>query len=76
MTWFLSTRIGDSLAALGGLIVALVLAFAAGKRDGRRDAQAAELRDQLETDRRMDHADVSRGVAADDANWMRRRSQS
>ncbi|OWJ78437.1 hypothetical protein [Haematobacter genomosp. 1] len=75
MTWLLSTRIGRALAALGGLIVALLIAFASGKREGRRDARADRLQDYQDTRRRIDDADVSRGNADDDARWLRDRSQ-
>ncbi|OWJ69295.1 hypothetical protein CDV50_18745 [Haematobacter massiliensis] len=75
MTWLLSTRLGRAMAALGGIIVTLLLAFAGGKREGRRDARADRLQDYQDTRRRMDDADVSRGDAADDLRWLRDRSQ-
>ena len=75
MGWFLSTRAGRALAALGGLVVALVAAFAMGKREQRREAAADALQQQLETRRRMDDADVSRGDPDDDLEWLRRRSR-
>lgn len=75
MSWLLSTRAGRLLAALGGLIVALLSAFALGKREQRRDARADDLARQLETHRRMDDADVSRGDPDDDADWLLRRSR-
>lgn len=75
MTWLLSTRLGRALAALGGLVVALVSAFALGKREQRREAAADALQQQLETRRRMDDADVSRGDPDDDVEWLRDRAQ-
>ncbi len=75
MDWLLSSRLGRALAALGGLVVALIAAFAMGKREQRRDADAGALRRQLETRRRMDDADVSRGDPDDDLEWLRDRAQ-
>lgn len=74
MAWLLSTRLGRVLAALGGLVVALIAAFALGKRDQRRDAEAGVLRQNIETRRRMDDADVSRGDPDADLVWLRQRS--
>lgn len=75
MGWFLSTRLGRALAALGGLVVALIAAFAMGKREARRDRRAEDLARNLETRRRMDDADVSRGDPDDDLDWLHRRSK-
>jgi hypothetical protein len=75
MSWHLSTRLGRALAAIGGVIVALLMAFAAGKREGRRDATVDQLQDYQTTRRRIDDADVSRGDAADDDRWLRNRAR-
>lgn len=75
MTWLLSTRLGRALAALGGLIVALVAAFALGRREGRQAARDADLRRYRKTRKDMDHADVGRGDPADDVEWLRDRAE-
>lgn len=74
MSWLVSTRLGRALAALGGLIAAVLAAFMAGRRDGRRDAAEAGLRRYRETRQEMDHADASRGDAAADLEWLRDRA--
>lgn len=75
MTWLLSTRLGRALAALGGLIVALVAAFALGRRDGHRDAREGDLERYQKTRKDMDNADIGRGDSADDLEWLRRRGE-
>lgn len=75
LTWLLSTRLGRALAALGGLIVAVLVAFGLGRRDGRRDAREADLTRYQETNRRMDDADVGRGDPAADLDWLRDRGK-
>lgn len=74
MGWLLSTRLGRALAALGGLVAALVAAFALGRRDQRQRQRADDLAGHLETRRRMDHADVSLGDPDDDVEWLRNRA--
>lgn len=73
--WLMGTRLGRALAALGGLIVALVIAFGAGRRDGRRDAREADLERYRKTRKEMDDADIGHGDSADDLEWLRRRGQ-
>ncbi|MBB4627898.1 hypothetical protein [Paracoccus denitrificans] len=75
LTWLLGTRLGRALAALGGLIVAVIAAFSLGRRDGRRDAREADLERYQKTRREMDHADVGHGDPADDLEWLRDRSK-
>lgn len=68
-------RIKLALAALGGLIVAIVAAFALGKRAARNEATVDALKDQLETRRKMDDADVSRSDPVADLDWLRNRAK-
>lgn len=75
MSWILTTKLGRALAALGGLLVAIAAAFLAGKREGRRDAAADQLRDYQKTRKEIDHADVSRGDPDDDLGWLRDRAK-
>jgi hypothetical protein len=75
MTWLLSTRLGRALAALGGLIVALVIAFGSGRLAGQRAAREAQLDQYRKTRKDMDHADVGHGDPDDDLEWLRRRGQ-
>ncbi|MCJ1903085.1 MULTISPECIES: hypothetical protein [Paracoccus] len=75
LTWMLESRLGRALAALGGLIVAIIAAFSLGRRDGRRDAREADLEQYRKTREEMDHADVGHGDPADDLEWLRDRSQ-
>lgn len=74
MTWLVSTRLGRALAALGALLAAGLAVFAAGWRNGRRDAARDELRRYRETRQEMDDADVARGDAAADLDWLRDRA--
>lgn len=75
MAWFFQSWLGRALAALGGLIVAIIAAFTLGRREGRLDAEAAELGRYQESRKDMDHADVSRGDPAGDLDWLRRRAE-
>lgn len=75
LTWLFESRLGRALAALGGLIVAIIAAFSLRRRDGRRDAREADLEQYRKTRKEMDHADVGHGDPADDLEWLRDRSQ-
>lgn len=75
MVWLIGTRIGRLAAALGGLLATGLALFLAGHRDGRRNAAETGLRRYHETRQEMDHADASRGDAADDREWLHKRAQ-
>lgn len=58
-----------------GFAIAAAGIFALGKRKARQEAADKANRQQLETRRRMDDADVSRGDSAADLDWLRDRSK-
>lgn len=71
MTWLLSTRLGRWLSIAGAVVLAVVGAWFAGKRDGRRDAEAQDAQDYINTRKQADEADVSLGDADADLEWVR-----
>lgn len=75
LDWFLETKLGRGILALGAFAVALVGAFFAGKREQHKEQQVEDLQEQVETQRRMSVADVSRGDGDDDLEWLRKRSK-
>jgi hypothetical protein len=62
-----------ALWAVGGLVAALGI-FMAGKRAGGQAAKSRALEADRKADRRMDHADVSRGDSGADIEWLRKRA--
>lgn len=63
------------LGGAAAAALALLGIWAAGKREGRQQAAQKGLQDYQDTRERIDHADVSRGSAADDADWLRDRAK-
>lgn len=63
---------------LAGALAVLALAggiYAYGRHEGREAIEAEQRQDHIDTIRRMRDADVSRGNAADDADWLRDRAK-
>lgn len=71
MTWLLGTRLGRWLSIAGAVVMAVLAAWFAGKRDGRRDAEAQAADDYINTRKRADDADLSSGDADADYEWVR-----
>lgn len=72
--WLIPGWLRRAVLALGALALAVLGAFAAGKREARRDADRKNLEADNDANRRMDQADVSRGDADADREWLRERS--
>ncbi len=72
--WLIPGWLRRAVLALGALALAVLGAFAAGKREARRDADRKNLEADKDANRRMDQADVSRGDADADREWLRERS--
>lgn len=72
--WLIPGWLRRAVLALGALALAVLGAFAAGKREARRDADRKNLEADKDANRRMDGADVSRGDADADREWLRERS--
>jgi hypothetical protein len=72
--WLIPGWLRRAALALGALALAVLGAFAAGKREARRDADRKNLEADRDANRRMDGADVSRGNADHDREWLRERS--
>lgn len=71
ITW-LTTRLGRWFAAAGALVLAILGAFVAGKREGKSDAKADKLREELDAIKRVEDAET--GIGATDAErieWLR-----
>lgn len=68
------TGLRRDLIALVVLAALLTGATVWGARSARKEQEAAEARRQLETHRRMEDADVSRGDPDDDLDWLRGRA--
>lgn len=71
MTWLLSTRLGRWLSIAGAVVMAVLAAWLAGKRDGRQAAEAKAADDYINTRKRADDADLSSGDADADYEWVR-----
>jgi hypothetical protein len=72
--WFLTTRLGRSLAwllaALAAISVALLKAYRKGKSDANRDTKERELTAKVKTWERINEADTSTGDDAADRKWL------
>lgn len=73
--WLVPAWMRRAALALGALAVAILGAFAAGKREARRDADRKNLEADRDANRRMDSADVSRGNADADREWLKNRGE-
>lgn len=62
-------------ALVVGAALALLGAFYAGRREGRQAGNIDALEADRKADRRIDNADVSRGNADDDREFLRKRSK-
>ena len=66
----------DLLAPLGAVIVAAVVAYLSGRRDGRKDEQLKRERERADTHERMSDADLGIGATTDDnREWLRDRGE-
>ena len=72
--WFLTTRLGRSLAWLLAGVAAIGAAWFAGRREGgqaaRKLAQERELKAKVKTWERINEADTSAGDDAADRKWL------
>jgi hypothetical protein len=71
MTWLLTTRLGRALSAAGAFVVMLVVAWVAGKREGRIAAATAALKNYQNTRKQADEADLSTGDVDNDLGVLR-----
>lgn len=72
--WLIPGWLRRAAMAAGAVALAVLGAFFAGKREARRDADRKNLEADKDANRRMDQADVSRGDADADREWLRERS--
>jgi hypothetical protein len=70
--WLIPGWLRRAAMALGALALAVLGAFAAGKREARRDAKAKAAKDALETRRRIDNADDVGGDPDRAREWLRK----
>jgi hypothetical protein len=73
--WLSGTTAGRIVLAIGAAILALIGAFFLGRRAQQKKIEIDALEAQVETFGRMNDADVSRGDAADDLDWLQQRSK-
>jgi hypothetical protein len=71
MTWLLTTRLGRALSAAGAFVMMLVVAWVAGKREGRIAAATDALKDYQNTRKQADEADLSTGDVDNDLGVLR-----
>ena len=70
--WLIPGWLRRAVLAIGALALAVLGAFAAGKREARRDAKARAAKDALETRRRIDNADDVGGDPDRAREWLRK----
>lgn len=70
--WLIPGWLRRAALAVGALALAVLGAFAAGKREARRDAKARAAKDALETRRRIDNADDVGGDPDRAREWLRK----
>ncbi len=73
--WLVPKWLRRTALALGALALAVLGAFAAGKREARRDAKAQAAQDALETRRRIDNADDVGGDPDRAREWLRKHGE-
>lgn len=70
--WLIPGWLRRAAMALGAAAMLALGAFAAGKREARRDAKARAAKDALETRRRIDNADDVGGDPDRAREWLRK----
>lgn len=70
--WLIPGWLRRAAMALGAAAMLALGAFAAGKREARRDAKAKAAKDALETRRRIDNADDVGGDPDRAREWLRK----
>lgn len=75
LAWFMDTALGRALATAGAIVAVAFALWARGRSAGRAEAEAKKAEEYHDAQTRMDGADVGRGDAERDRDWLRDRGQ-